>query len=178
MNLPNLISAGRILLVPVFVFCYLRVSTEASLAVLLLSALSDVLDGFIARRFNMVTDLGKILDPVADKLIQAAMMLCLSLRFPQLWLLLGIHVFRELTLLAMGFIAVKSTGEVSSARWYGKLCTALIYTFMLTLLIYPNLSKGLINGMLFCCGGWMIVCMLLYFAQYLRLLHKQTGTDY
>ena len=163
---------------PVFIFCYLRVGIGAALAVLLLSALSDVLDGFIARRFNMVTDLGKILDPVADKLIQAAMMLCLAMKFPRLWILLAIHVFRELMLSAMGFFVMKATGEVSSSKWYGKLCTVFIYALMLSLLVYPGLPESLVNILLLCCGGWMIVCMLLYFAEYLRMLHKQQGTDY
>ena len=178
MNLPNLISSLRIIMVPLFICFYMQGNIRAALAVLMLSAVSDVLDGMIARRFNMVSDLGKILDPVADKLSQAAMMFCLAGSYPQIWLLLGIHIFKELVLSAMGFFVVKSTGRVNSARWYGKACTAFIYSLMLLLLVYPRLPKELVNWLLLCCGVWMIVCLLLYFTEYLRMLHKQAGTDY
>ena len=82
MNIPNALSILRILLTPLFAALYLRGQTGAAVAVLLLCALTDVLDGYIARRFDMVTELGKALDPVADKLIQAAMMLCAAARTP------------------------------------------------------------------------------------------------
>ena len=78
---------------------------------MLLCALTDVLDGYIARRFNMVTELGKALDPVADKLIQAAMMLCAAARTPLVWLLLAAHVLRE-TLMAAAFTLVAGLGFV------------------------------------------------------------------
>ena len=92
MSIPNIISLLRICLVPVFTALYLQGRVMQAMAVLLLCAASDVLDGAIARRFNMVTELGKVLDPVADKLIQAAMMLCAASVTPSVWLLLGMHV--------------------------------------------------------------------------------------
>ena len=130
MNIPNLISAARILLVPLFVSYYLDGKVTAAMGVVLLAAASDVLDGAIARRFNMVTRLGKILDPVADKLMQAAMMLCAALETPAVWLLLGLHVLREAVLSLTGLHVILVTGQVHSAKWYGKLCTALIYACM------------------------------------------------
>lgn len=170
MNIPNTISCIRILLVPLFVHFYIKGDIRAAAAVLMGCALSDVLDGMIARRFNMVTDLGKILDPVADKLIQAAMMLCLALRLPQLWLLLGLHVVREVLLAAMGFYVMRVTGLVCSARWYGKLCTAIIYGSMLTLLAVPELPESFVTTLVFICAGLIVMCLFLYFSAYLRVL--------
>ena len=71
-----------------------------------------------------MTDLGKALDPAADKLIQIAMMLCAATRTKAAWLLIGLHIVRELSLAALGARVLQCTGKVYSARWYGKLCTA------------------------------------------------------
>lgn len=173
MNIPNIISCIRIMLVPLFVYFYISGSIGMAAVVLIGCALSDVLDGMIARRFNMVTDLGKILDPVADKLIQAAMMLCLALKMPQLWLLLGLHVFRELVLSAMGLYVMRVTGLVCSARWYGKLCTAVIYGSMLILLAVPGVPEKLAAALVFICAGLIVMCLFLYFSAYLRLLRRR-----
>lgn len=173
MNIPNIISCIRILLVPLFVHYYIRGDIWAAAGVLMGCALSDVLDGMIARRFNMVTDLGKILDPVADKLIQAAMMFCLALRLPQLWLLLGLHVMREVLLAAMGFYVMRVTGLVCSARWYGKLCTAVIYGSMLILLAVPDVPEKFVVTLVLICAGLIVMCFFSYFSAYLRVLRRQ-----
>lgn len=173
MNIPNTISCIRIMLVPLFVHFYISGSIRAAAAVLLVCALSDVLDGMIARKFNMVTELGKILDPVADKLIQAAMMLCLALKMPQLWTLLGLHAARELVLGAMGFYVMRVTGLVCSARWYGKLCTAVIYGAMLILLAVPDVPEKFVVTLVLICAGLIVMCFFSYFSAYLRVLRRQ-----
>lgn len=170
MNLPNLISSLRIILVPLFVLSYIDGRIYTAVTLLLLCALSDMLDGMLARKLNMVTDLGKILDPVADKLIQAAMMLCIALELPQMWLLLILHVFRELVLSAMGLLVIKRTGQVCSAKWYGKLCTAFIYTEMPLMLLVQSMPNWLADGLLLCSAGLMLLCLLLYLMEYLQLL--------
>jgi len=80
-----MISMVRILLTPVFAVLYVRGALWQALGVLLLCAVSDVLDGAIARRFNMVSTLGKILDPLADKITQFTLTVCLSLKHPPLF---------------------------------------------------------------------------------------------
>lgn len=176
MNIPNIISCVRILLVPLFVHFYISGSVGGAAAVLIACGLSDVLDGMIARKFNMVTDLGKILDPVADKLIQAAMMLCLALKLPQLWLLLGLHVARELILAVMGFYVMRTTGLVCSARWYGKLCTAFIYASMLMLLAVPGLPERLVTMLVFVCAALIVMCLFMYFSAYMRMIRQRRIT--
>ena len=159
MNIPNLISAARILLVPLFVNYYLDGKVTAAMGVVLLAAASDVLDGAIARRFNMVTKLGKILDPVADKLMQAAMMLCAALETPEVWLLLGLHVLLV-------------TGQVHSAKWYGKLCTALIYACMGALLLFPQMPKHSASVLVLCCIVPVSACLVMYLGNFLRILRE------
>ena len=167
-----MISTLRILLVPVFTLLYVNGKITQAMAVLLLSAASDVIDGSIARRFNMVTRLGKILDPVADKLIQAAMMLCALKTVPEVWALLGLHVLRELMLAAMGLYVMRVTGEVHSSKWYGKLCTAIIYAVMIAALAFPQMPRQLISLGVLLCSALIAMCLCLYMLNYLRILKK------
>ena len=108
MTIPNILSCFRIILIPVFIVCYLNTPAEGiaiwPVLVLLFSGLTDVLDGFIARHFNMISDLGKMLDPVADKLTQAAVIGCLTVRFPELLILFIVYVIKEISILSGGLI--------------------------------------------------------------------------
>ncbi len=159
MNLPNMISLFRICLVPVFAALYTSGRVLQAMAVLLISAAADVLDGAIARRYNMVTELGKILDPVADKLIQATMMLCAASGTPSVWLMLGLHVLRELTLGFMGLHVLRVTGRVCGARWYGKLCTAVIYAVMISVLAFPEQSHVTADAGVLLCAVLVGLCL-------------------
>lgn len=170
MGLPNLISLGRLIMAPLFALLYLRGYTAAALCVLCLAAASDVLDGALARRLNAVTELGKVLDPVADKLMQAAMMLCAAYLTPAVWLLLAVHAARELSLGAMGLYVLRVTGRVYSAKWYGKLCSAAIYSVLAAALAFPSLPERLIRGGVLLCAALAACCLALYMAQYLRIL--------
>lgn len=172
MNIPNAISLFRIALVPVFMAAYSAGELYWTLAVLLLCGASDILDGAIARRFNMVTQLGKVLDPVADKLIQAAMMLCAAGKLPQMWLLLTLHVLRELSLAALGLYVKRRTAQVHSARWYGKMCTAFIYVLMLSLLLFPAMPRLLADIGIAFCAALMAFCMVMYTLDFIAILRE------
>lgn len=175
MNLPNLISFSRILLAPFFAVLYLRGNVPGAVAVLLVCAASDVLDGAIARRFGLVTRLGKALDPVADKIIQAAMLLCAARETPSVLLLLSLHVLRELSLAAMGLYVLRVTGQVYGARWYGKLCTAVLYVFVVSLLAFPGLLPAFALFGVALCSALILLCLVLYTRDYVRILRAVPG---
>ena len=83
LTIPNLISLFRILLIPLIILLYCgKKHYTATIMVITISGASDIIDGKIARKFNMVSDVGKVLDPVADKLTQAALVICLIARYP------------------------------------------------------------------------------------------------
>lgn len=170
MNIPNVLSGIRIALVPVFVYLYTSGRVAGAMAVLLAAGLTDVLDGAIARRFHMVTELGKALDPVADKLIQAAMMLCAVRRFPLVWLLFGLHLLREGILAFVGLYVIKSTGSVYSANWYGKLCTAVIYPVMISILAFPQLPEQIGRFGVLLCSALVLMCLVMYLSDYAAIL--------
>ena len=113
-TIPNLLSMVRILLLPVFVWLYsVKKEYMAAFVVLLLSGVTDLLDGFIARRFHMISVLGKMLDPIADKLTQAAVLLSLGSRFPLLFVLAALFVLKEAVTGVM-FLVVKNAGGAGS----------------------------------------------------------------
>ena len=112
-TLPNILSLVRLLLIPVFCVVYVSMGKyKPAAAILLLSGLTDVVDGFVARRFNMVSDLGKVLDPAADKLTQLAVLACLISRFKRMSLPCIMLAAKELISGISSALAVKKTGLV------------------------------------------------------------------
>ena len=161
-SIPNLLSFFRILLIPVMVTLYVKGHTVGALVVFGVSALSDIVDGQIARRCNMVTDLGKMLDPLADKLTQAAALVCVAQRRPQLFFLLGFMAMKELVQAYIGARSMKKTGQAFSSKWFGKLCTVVTTGCLMAMFAFPQLPPGAINGMILVCAAMMLVSLALY----------------
>ena len=119
-SIPNLMGYFRLLLIPVF--CYLYLAKEAyhwAAGVVLLSSLTDLFDGMIARKFNMITNLGKALDPIADKLTHGALALCLAFRYPQMWVLFGLMVLKEGYMVVMGLLFFQKRENAQSENILG-----------------------------------------------------------
>lgn len=163
LTVPNLLSLFRIALIPVIVKLY-RVDGAylAALLVLILSGLTDVADGIIARKWNLVSDLGKILDPIADKLTQMAMLACLLNRFPHMWLPLGLLIVKEFLTGIMGLRAIRKSGEVKGADWHGKVCTVLLYTVMGLHLLWSGIPMLLSKVLMSLCVAVMLFSGLMY----------------
>ena len=170
LSIPNILSYFRLLLIPVFVTLYVQEHFAAALIALAASGLSDILDGRIARRYNMVTNLGKILDPVADKLTQCAMIACIASRYPAMWILLGIHVVKELIMLGMGVHVLRKTDTVNSAIWCGKLCTGVIYAVMMLHVIIPDIPTPISNASIVLCALLILMSLAVYSARYIKML--------
>ena len=131
-TIPNIISFFRIALIIAFVPVYFANSIKNNViiafGIIVLSGLSDVVDGFIARRFNMVSELGKILDPIADKLTQAAVLFCLLINHKALLPMFIVLFVKELlTAIAAAYLLKNKFVKPMSARWWGKLSTVAIY---------------------------------------------------
>lgn len=167
-SIPNLISLFRLLLIPLLVTLYWKGRTIAALIVFGVSAASDILDGQIARRFDMVTDLGKMLDPLADKLTQGAAAVCVARNHPQVFLLFGLMAVKELTQAFIGVRSMKKTGQAFSAKWYGKACTVITTACLMVMFAFPRIPENWINGMLLLCGAVMVVTLALYANYFLK----------
>ena len=140
-TIPNVISFVRIALIPVFMYFYLSKQIIPSLVVLIASGLTDAVDGFIARHFHMISRLGQALDPIADKLTQFAVMLCLVIQIPRIVFPLILIVVKEVVTGIFGLITLKKTGIVKGAKWYGKVTTVLLYLMMALHLVWPFFYK-------------------------------------
>ncbi|MGM9618974.1 MAG: CDP-alcohol phosphatidyltransferase family protein [Oscillospiraceae bacterium] len=173
-TIPNALSLLRLLLIPVFLYLYrVKAAYVPALGVVALSALTDALDGAIARRFHMVSDLGKFLDPLADKLTQCAMLLCLIQRYRQACFLLGLFVIKELAMLGFALLTLQRTDRVHSARWYGKVNTALLESSAAALLFLPTLPGRAVTALSLLCAASLLLTLLLYAAFFSRMLRVQ-----
>ena len=135
-NIPNILSVIRIILVGVFVAVFFSPINKAWALVVFLSAgATDVVDGFLARNFNWITDLGKVLDPFADKLMQCTVLLCLCIeKVVPLWFLV-VFFAKEILTLIIGFIVIRRRSVVVVSKWYGKASVCLFYATIFTSVI-------------------------------------------
>ena len=173
LTIPNILSMFRIALIPVcaWLYCVEKNSVLTAL-ILMLSWFTDMVDGFVARKFNMVSDFGKVLDPVADKLTQAAMLFCLIFKFPGMMLLLLFMTIKEIIMAITGYMVIRQTGNVHSANWHGKIATGILYTMLFIHILWINIPPLLSAGIMIICGGMMLLSLILYTARNIRLLKK------
>lgn len=140
-TIPNILSMFRLLLLPVIVYMYINQKDYVLTGILLvISGLSDLLDGYIARTFNMMSDLGKILDPVADKATQAVVLLCLMTRFRWLVIPFICILIKELFMSCIGMVVIKKTGEVNGAVWHGKVATCMLDFMIIVHIVFYKIS--------------------------------------
>lgn len=174
LTIPNLLSAFRILLTPVIGVLYcVEGNYPLTAGVLLLSGATDVVDGFVARRFHMVSDLGKVLDPVADKLTQAVALGCLLTRFNALWWVLGVLAVKELAMAVLGVLVIRHTGRVHGAAWHGKLATCVLYGIIFTHVVWYEMP-GEISALLAGAGvAAILLSLVLYAAAHIRRLRDR-----
>ena len=171
LTIPNLLSFFRLCLIPVMIWLYMvQENYGLTTLVLLVSGITDVVDGIIARKYNMVSDFGKAFDPVADKLTQVAVMFCLVTRFPWMILPLVLLVIKELFTGITSLLTIRKTGKVEGAVWHGKITTVLLYTMMGIHLIWfhiPPLVSGFLIGI---STGMMLLSAVGYAMRNFRML--------
>ncbi len=170
MNVPNALSLFRLILLPVFAVLYLMSDTNPALlywsfGVLVLSGLTDSLDGIIARKFNQITDLGKLLDPVADKLTQVTVVICLAVRNPAIIGLGVLCLGKELCQGIGGLILLRRGMKIHGARWYGKVSTFVFYGVMALIVLWPGMPFPLMAALV----GLVAVLMLFAFFNYMKV---------
>ncbi len=175
-TIPNILSFIRLILVGLFFVLYSDKGSNKdnvwAIIVLILSGITDFLDGKIARRFNMVSELGKILDPVADKATEAVIAICLMKRYKILICLLILFAIKETFMSACGLIVIRKTGENNGAKWYGKVSTFAFYIVMITLLIIRHIPLLVANAMIIMCMFFMAFAFVMYARLYYQMLKR------
>lgn len=162
-TVPNLLSMFRLALIPIIVWVYVWKHAHILATILIaLSGLTDIADGKIARKYNMVSDLGKVLDPFADKLTQFSMLFCLVTRFYWVWYLIVFFVVKELTQALMAYVVLRKKEKVESAQWFGKASTVTLYAVMIILFVCPVISDTVAMVLCGLAGGMLLLSLILY----------------
>lgn len=162
-TIPNLLSLFRLCLIPVIVWLYCgRGNYPLTVLMLLISGITDIVDGIIARRFQMISDLGKVLDPVADKLTQGVVMLCLLTRFRWMVIPLAALVVKETMMALSGLAVVRKTGVVPGAQWHGKVATVLLYLMMGLHIVWYDIPPLISNLTIALCTLMILLSLVLY----------------
>ena len=143
-TIPNLLSLFRLVLIPVYVVIFLNAESTAdyymAAAILAVSCLTDMIDGQIARHFNMISTTGKILDPIADKATQFALIVCLTIQHPILLIMVCLFVVKELFQLIAGFMILRRGEILKGALLSGKICTTVLFVSLIVLVMIPQIS--------------------------------------
>ena len=169
-TVPNILVYIRIMLIPIFVWLYTGATSPneyyPAFAVMIAGFVTDFLDGKIARHFNCVTDLGKTIDPIADKLYQFAVALCLMVKYPLMLSVAAILFFKEISMGIMGLVLINKGGQVFGAKWYGKVCTFVIDVSMVFLLLLPilnlNVNPLAVNMLIYICDSVLLFAAVMY----------------
>ena len=181
-TIPNILSFFRLCLIPVIVWLYtVKQDYLRTLLILLLSAVTDIVDGIIARKCNMISDFGKAFDPVADKLTQMAMLFCLVSRFPYMMIPFVLLVVKEVFTVITALITIKRTNTVKGAVWHGKLTTIALYSMMAIHLLWYNIPRTVSLILVGICIGIMLMSFILYAIQNIKAIKngifEETATE-
>ncbi len=173
-TIPNILSFFRLCLIPVIVWLYcFQKDYLWTTVIFIISGLTDIVDGFIARRFDMISDFGKAFDPVADKLTQIAMMFCLVTRFPLMLIPLIILIIKEALAAIMNMITLEKAGFVVAAVWHGKVNTVLIYSMMFIHIVWFNIPEIVSDILIGICIAMMLISSFLYTKSDVKAIKKE-----
>lgn len=173
-TIPNVLSMFRLLLIPVYIVVYLQ-ATEAAdyfvaAAILAVSCLTDLVDGMIARKFNMISTVGKFLDPLADKLTQFSLIVCLAIEYPVIRLLVALFVVKELFQLIAGIMTFRKGEMLTGALIAGKISTTVLFVSLILLVMMPNIGQTAVTIIT------IVDCvfLLISFISYARTYYKHS----
>lgn len=167
LTIPNLLSLFRLLLIPVYIVIYLNAETASdyflAAGILAVSCLTDLIDGKVARHFNMISTVGKILDPLADKATQLTLIICLALKHKVIWYMVAVFALKESFQLIAGGINFRKGKMLKGALIPGKICTTVLFISLIILVMFPTLPENIIHIITLV----DILFMLFAFADYL-----------
>jgi cardiolipin synthase len=176
-HIPNILSVLRFLMIPCFValfFSSIDHHRIYALGVFLLAGITDVVDGYIARKHNWVSDFGKMMDPLADKLMQATAFICIAIENSIAIFLAALLCIKDLLMLAGGImLAKKGAKDLVVSRWYGKLATCVLAVSLCVLILFYE-NDRLAGIMAIISAIAMIFALLMYLIfVYLKFFTKK-----
>lgn len=181
-TVPNVLSLLRIAVLPLFVVFYLNSDTHPALlwwagAVLVISGLTDLFDGWIARTFHQISDVGKLLDPLADKLTQLTVVGCLATHYFELVWLAAVCLAKELVQVVGGLLLLHKGDAVRGSRWFGKVATFLFYGVMVAMVAFPDMPDWLRIALVVLVIVAMVAAFVGYLTTYVGARSSLSDTD-
>jgi len=174
-NIPNYLSTFRIFLVAIlvtFVFCEFSHHYIFAAFTYLIAGFTDILDGYLARRNKWCTNIGRILDPLADKLLQIAVLVCFAIKhILPFWLIIP-FILKEMALLVLGLLMIQKRGVFVKSRWYGKAAALLMCVAAVFVLLVADLANKIvwyINAIYIFVLGFTILAIILYIFEYINV---------
>ena len=176
-TVPNLLTYLRFLLVAPFVVFFLNKNYIAAGVCFALSGLSDCLDGFFARRLNQVTSLGKILDPIADKVTLVSVAVCMVIYMPSLLPIMLVMIAKELIMLTGGLVLLILKITPPPARWYGKAATIIFYLSVCAIIflkaVFQIENETLITVTFLITAAAMVFSLVMYIQLIIRQIRQK-----
>lgn len=180
-NIPNILSICRICLVPVFILAYFASDSPvkiAALVVYIIAAVTDFLDGYIARRCNMISNLGKVLDPLGDKLMMVAAITCMTIDGVLPRWIVEIIAAKEILMGVGGLIIHRCAKvEIPPANMFGKTSTVVFLTVCATMLVLPEVPPEAIAAMFGVALILMIAALVSYVLTFRKVMKEQREAD-
>ena len=180
-TIPNLLSLFRLVLIPVYVAIYLNAENNAdyylAAGILTVSCLTDLIDGKIARHFNMISSLGKILDPLADKATQFTLIICLTVKYNVLRYLVALFVLKESFQLIAGSLRLRKKKMLKGALISGKVCTTILFISLILMVMLPSLSNNVVTVIAIVDAAFMLVAFAEYVLAYFCMDNKFQSLD-
>lgn len=176
-TIPNILSYIRILMIPLYVYLYIHAETRMdyywAAGLLVLSAMTDALDGIIARKTGQITDLGKIIDPLADKLTQIAVVGAMFFERPYIFPLLVLFVLKELFLLINNIVLYRKKIMMDGSMWFGKVATAVFYICMFLLVVFPTMGRSGSMPLIIITAVFQVIALLGYGKWFKAMFQKK-----
>lgn len=169
-TIPNMLSLFRLLLIPVYIVIYLNADTDVDYyiagGILAVSCLTDMIDGQIARHFNMISTVGKILDPLADKVTQFSLIVCLAIEYPILIPLMVLFFIKEVFQLVAGLLTLRKGQMLTGALISGKISTTILFISLIVLVMFPKMDSTYVNLIMVVDGIFLLIAFIHYAITY------------
>ena len=161
-TIPNILSLVRLCLIPFIVWLFLKEYYVHTGIMMIISCATDIIDGTIARKFNMISDVGKVLDPVADKATQFVVMILIATKFPLIIIPVALLAIKEIFMAITGYMVIKKCDIVLGAEWYGKAATVVLSAIMVLHLFWYNINPVASIICIVLASAMIILALVLY----------------
>lgn len=171
LTIPNLLSLFRLVLIPVYVVIYLNAKEPndyfLAATILAVSCLTDLIDGKIARHFNMISTVGKILDPLADKATQFTLIVCLAMKHFIIRYMVALFFVKEVFQLVAGLLTIRKGRMLRGALLTGKICTTVLFISLILMVLLPGLPEHVVSVITIIDIFFLLISFTDYAATYL-----------